>query len=332
MKLLLLVLLGAVITVSCASEGTYSYSDQAAWDGVCATGKHQSPIDINEVKNTVYYGSGMSLFGGYKSIIIEKGSLKTTRFVLTSTPIYKTMPQNWPVGHTKGLQALHVQFHWGKGTEGSEHMLNGKQFIGEIHVVTRNLDQDDETASDYYAVFGFFMKVVTGNELPDMLSNSLAAMLSGSSPILNMDDLFSRYNKAIKSVFTYEGSLTTPGCDETVFWQVMEEPILVTQDAFNSLRTSGSDRVDDANNFEFNYREIQELNGRHITHRLLHQAITTPADGGDSEETPADGGDSEETCKVDCHAAQQTCMWTMSGAATSLPSLALLFAALFYLM
>lgn len=317
MKLLLL--LGAVITVSLADEGTYSYSDQAAWGGVCSTGKHQSPIDIKEIKNTVYYDSEISSFQFPCSIELKKGSLKTTQFALTATPTFTNMPENWPVGHTKGLQALQLHLHWGRGDDmGSEHMLNGKQFVAELHLVTRNLDQDDETASDYYAVFGFFMEVVS-EDSEDAVSGTLDDLLAGEKHQLELDELFFRNSGSVRSIYTYEGSLTTPGCDEKVFWQVMQEPIKVKQGLIDSMVKSGHIRDDKNNEFSFNYREIQELNGRHITHRLLHQAVST-------------ADDSEETCKVDCHAAQQTCMWTMSGAATSLPSLALLFAALFYLM
>ena len=311
-----LLLLGAVITASWAADGDYSYSDQAAWGGVCTTGKHQSPIDINKISDTIYYGSAISTFGGDVKVAMKTEGLMTVQFDLTDTPIFKNFPDDWPVGQTKGLQGLQLHFHWGNDpkTMGSEHMLNGKQHHGEVHLVTRNLDQDDEEASDYYAVLGALIDEDIGDV--DMDANNQIAAILSSSGALDLDTLFiEQGHKHKNSIFTYEGSLTTPGCDEKVYWQLLEKPIVLSSLTMNLLRLKG------AGKFDYNYREIQELNGRHVTHRLLNQVHTS------------EGGQSEETCKVDCRAAQQTCMWSMSGTtATSLPSLALLFAALVYLM
>ena len=311
-----LLLLGAVITAGWAADGVYSYSDQAAWGGVCTTGKHQSPIDINKISDTIYYGSAISTFGDDVKVAMKTEGLMTVQFDLTDTPIFKNFPDDWPVGQTKGLQGLQLHFHWGMDpqTMGSEHMLNGKQHHGEVHLVTRNLDQDDEEASDYYAVLGALIDEETGDVDADA-DNQIAAILNGQSAV-DLDALFiEQGHKHKNSIFTYEGSLTTPGCDEKVYWQLLEKPIVISAATMALLRLKG------AGKFAYNYREIQELNGRHVTHRLLNQVHTS------------EGGQSEETCKVDCRAAQQTCMWSMSGsAATSLPSLALLFAALVYLM
>ncbi|XP_063684648.1 putative carbonic anhydrase 3 [Bolinopsis microptera] len=318
MKLLLLV--GAVLTVGWAADGAYSYDDQAAWGGVCTTGKHQSPIDINKVTDTVYYGSMISSFGEEVKIEKKTEGLMTVQWDLTDTPIFKNFPDDWPVGQTKGLQGLQMHVHWGKTrTYGSEHRLNGKQYDGEIHLVTRNLDQDDENASDYYAVLGVFIEAVDEGfdlDIDEDADQYISGMVSGRNDAVDLDVLFGQQgtNKHKNSVFTYEGSLTTPGCDEKVFWQVLEKPVLLSSSYFDGIR-------EELETVEYNHRDIQELNGRHITHRLLNQLHTS------------EGGQSDSFCKVDCQAAQQTCMGAMSGtAATSLPSLALLFAALVYLM
>lgn len=36
--------------------------------------------------------------------------------------------------------------------------------------------------------------------------------------------------KKLSAYFRYQGSLTTPGCDETVIWTVFEEPIKIHKD------------------------------------------------------------------------------------------------------
>ena len=47
-------------------------------------------------------------------------------------------------------------------------------------------------------------------------------MISGNATSI---DLSLIYPTSTKSVFTYEGSLTTPGCEEHVFWQVGEKGV-----------------------------------------------------------------------------------------------------------
>lgn len=258
MKLLLL-LLGTAISLSWAAEGEYSYSDQAAWGGVCTTGERQSPIDVNSVKNTVSYISHIASFGGGQAVTKKTEGLKTVQFDLTDTPTI-VMPDTWPVGHTKGLQALQLHFHWGtSGAGGSEHKLFGKHYKGEAHLVTRNLDQEDEEADDYLAVFGVFLQTGVIAQA-DEISDSIADLVAGRSTNIDLDDL---YKPQTKSIFTYRGGLTTPGCNEIVFWQVLEEPITLTVDDMNALR--------EAVTYDENFREIQELNGRDITHRLLDQ-------------------------------------------------------------
>lgn len=258
MKLLLL--LGTVISLGWAAEGEYSYADQAAWGGVCTTGDRQSPIDVNSVKNTVSYSSNIASFGGGQAVTKRTEGLKTVQFDLTDTPTI-SMPDTWPVGHTKGLQALQLHFHWGpSGAGGSEHKLFGKHYKGEAHLVTRNLDQEDEEADDYLAVFGVFLQTDPSLMSADDISINIASLINGGTTNIDLNNL---YKPQTNSIFTYRGGLTTPGCNEIVFWQVLEEPITLTEDHMDVLRGAVA--------YEENFREIQGLNGRDITHRLLDQ-------------------------------------------------------------
>jgi len=307
MKLLLL--LG--VLVSCVAS--WSHNAQGEWGGVCQTSKRQSPIDINHIKKTVYYGDGIETFGGLTTIKKKVENVHGVKFEMTEE-LKINMPKDWPVGHTKGLEVLQLHFHWGKsGEDGSEHALFGKHYKGEAHLVTRNLDQDDEEASDYLAVFGVFLE--TTSNVDESHTDATAAIqdvMQGTTEAFNLDHVFS---PKTESIFTYEGGLTTPDCTAFVFWQVLEKPITLTVELMDLLRKVGVDE-----NYEENHRELQDLNGRHITHRMLNQPYTSPAEHG------------SETCKVDCRAAQQTCMWSMSGAAAAVPSLALLFIALINLV
>uniref|UniRef100_A0A2C9LUK1 Alpha-carbonic anhydrase domain-containing protein n=1 Tax=Biomphalaria glabrata TaxID=6526 RepID=A0A2C9LUK1_BIOGL len=69
------------------------------------------------------------------------------------------------------------------------------------------------------------------------------------------------------SFFRYEGSLTTPGCYETVTWTLFRETIKVSEDQIAKLRAL--QQIDHSTNLPTpmvdNYRPVQPLNGRTVT-------------------------------------------------------------------
>lgn len=77
------------------------------------------------------------------------------------------------------------------------------------------------------------------------------------------------YSKIVKSslkggrVFNYPGSLTTPGCGETVDWWVVEHPVSISKADLEALRKQRQrvESFDDGRGA----RPVQPLNGRTIT-------------------------------------------------------------------
>ena len=122
---------------------------------------------------------------------------KGIKYSLDKPDVVK-MPGTWPVGVDQGLQLLQLHLHWGDSREnGAEHHLFSTQYQvdvrvfvfvclsvcpygcnppqfhsygctflivsisqGELHLVTRNLDQNNPESDDYYAVFGIFLEEV----------------------------------------------------------------------------------------------------------------------------------------------------------------------------
>lgn len=306
MKLIILVSALVVLT----SGAVYDYTDQGSWGGVCNTGNQQSPIDVNMVDGMAYYKEEIETFGGDVTVNYDADNKNTLYFGIAEVPAKViTMPANWPVGHTNGLELLQVHLHWGdKGSGGSEHMFFGKHYDGEMHLVTRNLDQADETAWDAYAVFGVFLVNVPDEaDVVHPLGETLQQIVQGASAIMPLDAWYKSEGHG-NNIFTYKGSLTTPGCSEVVFWQVLMEPIGVHETVMNLMY--------DHESISSNYRDVQPLNGRHITHRVLGTVF--------EYQSPSTHGE----CRVDCYQAREQCAW--SGSTTLLPSLTLLLAALFF--
>lgn len=75
----------------------------------------------------------------------------------------------------------------------------------------------------------------------------------------NFDDKVSP-SSGYKQYITYEGSLTEPGCYETVTWIILNKPIYMTNHLFHSLIHSMSS--ESSHHSADNFRPIQKLNGR----------------------------------------------------------------------
>lgn len=74
--------------------------------------------------------------------------------------------------------------------------------------------------------------------------------------------------------FRYEGSLTTPSCDESVVWTVFTDQAHLTQQQLQEFHSVHSE----IGPLSENFRELQKLNGRIITFR----ESTVPKSKGNS--------------------------------------------------
>ncbi|XP_070782997.1 uncharacterized protein [Enoplosus armatus] len=161
------------------------------------------------------------------------------------------------MGHV--YSTLQFHFHWGSAShdsDGSEHTVDSKRYPMEMHIVNKRKDLTlDEAVQtpDGLAVLGFFIEATDGtkssssssssggsehqetNPTSDMdawkkLTTYLSAIQNISSEIevtkeISIDDLLGDVNRA--EYYRYNGSLTTPSCNEAVVWTVFKEPIKV---------------------------------------------------------------------------------------------------------
>jgi len=307
--------------VAYCAEGTTDYSKQDGWSGVCTTGNEQSPIDIQQADKERHYGWGLDMPTLHVKHV-KKASTVYFDVEQNGENIVK-MHNEWPVGHTKGLQLLQVHVHWGEGAHsGSEHHLYGQTYSSEMHLVTRNLDQPEEGKPDYYAVFGIFLDEdrVSKDEsrIDTELDNLLLNMFdSDKADDLKTIDFSMLYHNYVKSIMTYEGSLTTPGCNEMVFWQVFSEPIPVKPSTAQLLR----DFAHNGGVVGKTNRDLQPLNGRQITARYLNEK-------SNSVEKDCQDGQYKKRYEN----GDYSCMWHSSGATQPLSAGLLLSAVVCYFL
>ena len=260
----------------------------------------QSPIDLPAVEPVVVMEYGPILFDGSytnESTITEFDEGELTNNGHTAK-YSVSMPNDLiiregPYGEEE-YQFLQLHFHWGSVDEqGSEHTIDGTEFPLEMHMVhinskyvdgEGNLDTAYATESDGLAVLGFLFHIDdTANDTIESLTDGILSLVSPNMTrryiAANViDALTRRYTggDAIDATFdiaefvamvnvddyyTYNGSLTTPDCNEVVTWVVFKHSIGIPSSvlsAFRSLEDSHGDPLVD------NFRPPQPLNGRHI--------------------------------------------------------------------
>ena len=251
-----------VALFSAAHTATFSYTAQNLWPGICVSGNtgRQSPIDI--ITEDVEEGESLSAlqFSSEYTTAIDgefENTCKNVEFIPESTV---NAVMTTPVGSYKFLQ---FHFHWGNKTgEGSEHLVDGTAEEFEAHFVHEKVSGTSSSAGDALAVLAIRGKAVSDSikgiwkELDASQITAVHAKINVKDII--MADLFPNN----RDYYYYEGSLTTPDCDETVQWFVFKKVIEVPQAYLEDLRMVEMDASHSL--LTFNFRDTQDLNNREV--------------------------------------------------------------------
>ncbi|CAD5121122.1 DgyrCDS9662 [Dimorphilus gyrociliatus] len=242
-------------SVNGAAEGNWKYGEEENWPGKCTNGTRQSPIDIITAK-----AEKSPEWKNFTLTNFDK-DLKSREFKHTGKTILLDLEGSGLSIENGGLngtyQALQLHFHWANDSKsGAEHTIDGKEFPLELHIVTKNGDQE---YGQQHAVLGFVFKVVDKNNTK---FDSIAAevpKIKAEDAKINIDvNIKSFLPSNMKVFYRYYGSLTTPNCDEDVIWSVFETPIEISQyqlSIFQDIHFSHG---------YANYRSIQKLNNRKV--------------------------------------------------------------------
>ncbi|KAM3591370.1 uncharacterized protein V6R79_000846 [Siganus canaliculatus] len=179
---------------------------------------------------------------------------------------------------------LQFHFHWGsESADGSEHMVDSHRYPMEMHIVNKrkdlSLDEAIKTPNGL-AVLGFMIEAKSSSKSsggsdhqetnPTSTPSSefdawknltyyLTAIQNMNSEVefkdlISIDDLIGNVNR--KAYYRYNGSLTTPSCNEAVVWTVFKESIKVEKSLIMKFpKMLGYHKV---------YRPVQDLHDRKI--------------------------------------------------------------------
>jgi len=172
-------------------------------------------------------------------------------------------------------------FHWGKeSTDGSEHSIGGIKYQAEVHLL--HYDAKFESVTDALEepgaiiVQAFFLQY-RRKDNPDfdwLWDNLYKINGTDTEVVIGDQPLFDAKGRSVfqpksNNFYVYEGSLTTPPCNEVVVFHVYTTPTPISERQLNVLRS-----LVDKNGHEMsgNFRNIQPLYDRPIFLRAAKHA------------------------------------------------------------
>ncbi|XP_015784735.1 carbonic anhydrase-related protein 10-like [Tetranychus urticae] len=260
---------------------------------LCSKGKRQSPIDIKPPQllydpslrplqidpNKV---SGILENNGHGIIfrVQEQSEVRVEDNLVEESSVHIEAPPNriqlsvnitgGPLSYSYTFSAIYL--HFGRtDNHGSEHSIGGLTFPAELQIIGYNSDlyQNISDASNKAnGLVAIALLIQVGNS-SNMELNHLISLVQGIR--------FRGQNTTVKGLsvgdllpervhyMTYEGSLTVPGCHETVTWVIANKPATITAHQLFLLRKlmqgeSDLPKAPLGNNF----RPLQPLNARFV--------------------------------------------------------------------
>ncbi|KAF5925899.1 hypothetical protein HPG69_000390, partial [Diceros bicornis minor] len=245
----------------------------AAWS-LCAVGKRQSPVDV-ELKRVLYdpFLPPLRLSTGGEKL---RGTLYNTgrhvSFLPAPRPVVNV--SGGPLLYSHRLSELRLLFGARDGA-GSEHQINHQGFSAEVQLIHFNQELYGNLSAasrgpNGLAILSLFVNVAGSSNpfLSRLLNRDTITRISYKSkslvrcggrgmhmrgvqegppsslwPDIPADDAYFLQDLSLELLFpesfgfiTYQGSLSTPPCSETVTWILIDRALNITSLQMHSLR------------------------------------------------------------------------------------------------
>lgn len=240
----------------------YSVQD---WPIQCL-GSHQSPIDF-PLDTTTYIplNSTRILFSAYKILSnVSVQVLPNGKFSAKNDDMGELFFEKNGLAYKYTLNEIHWHYK-------AEHTFGGEEYDLEMHIVhTKDndffikqntfIEEDPDKEFQKLVIAIIFKQNDFSGNLKESYNNEFISKLKFASlETLDPIDL-NEFARRDRLFLHYEGSLTTPTCNETVNWIVMTEFEMITKEQliefYNLIKINGYPNG--------NHRQTQQLNGRQI--------------------------------------------------------------------
>ncbi len=253
---------------------------------ICDTGKRQSPIELSYKSSRL---AGMSEARPELSVLSKRFTLRhkeampaaKNKWLLIepyvppppavigdAPPVDTVKPPTVAVLTLPGVGKYRLKgahFH----TNGSEHVLNGKQGLMEVHFVfafdkaldPTSVQDTPRGAGSSHCVVGVLIN--EGENTTPWIGDVLSPLRSSASDELDssngkyieldLEQILPNFNNS--NLYTYDGSLTTPPGSEGIHWMVMNQRASVTREDCELLQNYQGGP---------NTRPLQDPNGREV--------------------------------------------------------------------
>ncbi|XP_075144642.1 carbonic anhydrase 2-like isoform X2 [Haematobia irritans] len=258
----------------------WTHQDQAKWyDNYpeCSL-RQQSPIEINDNEVIKAYFMLPIKFQHYSTPCPKAARLTNTGHTVEtvlSTECPKPQITGGPLLHGNSYEVEGFHFHWGsQNMHGSEHIVNGKRYSMEAHIVHRNVKyptvEEARKHSDGLAVLAIFYEVQNSNRGLVGLKRFVKALnevkrFNSTTKLrdFRLTDLMGDIKT--NQFYTYQGSLTTPPCSQAVTWIIFPKVLHINLTQMKPFRQLSNARGGALVN---NYRFLQPKGRRDIYLRL----------------------------------------------------------------
>ncbi|KAM6153820.1 carbonic anhydrase-related protein 11 isoform 2-T2 [Erethizon dorsatum] len=214
----------------------------AAWS-LCAVGKRQSPVDV-ELKRVLYdpFLPPLRLSTGGEKL---RGTLYNTgrhvSFLPAPRPVVNV--SGGPLLYSHRLSELRLLFGARDGA-GSEHQINHQGFSAEVQLIHFNQELYGNLSAasrgpNGLAILSLFVNVAGSSNpfLSHLLNRDTITRISYKNDAYFLQDLsLELLFPEFFGFITYQGSLSTPPCSETVTWILIDRPLNITSLQMHSLR------------------------------------------------------------------------------------------------
>uniref|UniRef100_A0A670YC66 Carbonic anhydrase-related protein 10 n=1 Tax=Pseudonaja textilis TaxID=8673 RepID=A0A670YC66_PSETE len=243
----------------------------SAWN-LCSVGKRQSPVNI-ETSHMIFdpFLTPLRINTGGRKV---SGTMYNTgRHVsLRLDKEHLVNISGGPMTYSHRLEEIRLHFG-SEDSQGSEHLLNGQAFSGEVQLIHYNHElytnvTEAAKSPNGLVVVSIFMKVSESSNpfLNRMLNRDTITRITYKNDAyllqgLNIEELYPETS----SFITYDGSMTIPPCYETASWILMNKPVYISRMQMHSLRLLSQNQPSQIFlSMSDNFRPVQPLNNRCI--------------------------------------------------------------------